>query len=150
MKSSSARKRTNSAKTGGFTLIELMITVAVVAIMAAIAYPSYTEYVARARRAEAQSRLLDAAAWMERNFALRNQYTVLTNTALANAGFGQSPSSGTAYYTIGFDASTPSTATTFKLTATVNTKVWSVKRCSSFSIDHLGQRTGSDADCWKR
>ncbi len=50
----------------GFTLIELMITVAVVAILSAIAYPSYQEYVLRSRRVEAQSLLGEAAARQER------------------------------------------------------------------------------------
>ena len=44
----------------GFTLIELMITVAIVAILAAIAYPSYTEYVMRSRRVEGQNLLNEA------------------------------------------------------------------------------------------
>ncbi len=48
-------------RTGGFTLIELMITVAVVAILAAIAYPSYLSYLVRSNRAAAQSALMDIA-----------------------------------------------------------------------------------------
>lgn len=48
-------------KTKGFTLIELMITVAVIGILAAIAYPSYTQYVVRANRGEAQAYLMDLA-----------------------------------------------------------------------------------------
>ncbi|ERI54430.1 type IV pilin protein [Pseudomonas sp. AOB-7] len=45
----------------GFTLIELMITVAVIGILAAVAYPSYTQYVVRANRGEAQAYLMDLA-----------------------------------------------------------------------------------------
>jgi len=44
---------------GGFTLIELMITVAVVGILAAVAFPSYTNYIRRGKIAEAQSTLSD-------------------------------------------------------------------------------------------
>ena len=50
----------------GFTLIELMITVAIVGILGAIAYPSYTEYVRRGHRAEARAGLLQAQMWLER------------------------------------------------------------------------------------
>ncbi|WP_347881010.1 type IV pilin protein [Pseudomonas sp. LA21] len=48
-------------RNSGFTLIELMITVAIVAILAAVAYPSYKQYVIRANRSEAQAYLMDIA-----------------------------------------------------------------------------------------
>ena len=50
----------------GFTLIEMMIVVAVIGILSAIAYPNYTEYVRRGHRAEARAGLLQAAQWLER------------------------------------------------------------------------------------
>lgn len=50
----------------GFTLIEVMIVVAIVGILSAIAYPSYTEYVRRGHRAEARAALLQAQQWLER------------------------------------------------------------------------------------
>lgn len=136
-----------SMRSRGFTLVELMVTVAIVAILAAIAYPSYTGYVERARQAEAKARLLDAVTWMERSFALHNQYPVLDDAALAQAGYGQSPGSGKAYYKFGFEASE---ADAFKLKATFDRSVWSVKRCDWYSIDHQGRRDASHADCWKR
>lgn len=51
---------------GGFTLIELMIVVAVIGILSAIAYPSYAEYIRRGHRAEARAGLLQAQQWLER------------------------------------------------------------------------------------
>ena len=54
----------NTAPARGFTLIEVMIVVAIVAILSAIALPSYTEYIRRGNRAEARAGLLQAAQWM--------------------------------------------------------------------------------------
>lgn len=58
----------------GFTLVELMIVVAIVAILAAVAIPSYREYVLRGNRTEGQSLLVEAAARQERFFAQNNAY----------------------------------------------------------------------------
>ncbi|WP_372858232.1 type IV pilin protein [Pseudoalteromonas sp.] len=64
-----------SKKQQGFTLIELMIAVAIVGIIAAIAVPNYSEYVKRASRAEAASALLDAANKQEQYFVDNRAYT---------------------------------------------------------------------------
>jgi type IV pilus assembly protein PilE len=58
----------------GFTLIELMITVAIVAIVASIAYPSYTRQVQKSRRADAGGALMQMANAMERQFTMSNAY----------------------------------------------------------------------------
>lgn len=58
----------------GFTLIELMIVVAIIGIIAAIAYPSYVGYTERARRTDAQGALLGLANAMERHYTANNSY----------------------------------------------------------------------------
>ena len=58
----------------GFSLIELMIALAVISILASIAYPNYMEYLQRARRAECASVLLGQANAMERRFSTTNSY----------------------------------------------------------------------------
>lgn len=58
----------------GFTLIELMIAVAIVGIIAMVAYPSYTSHVEKARRSDAQGALMGLANAIERHFTAQNTY----------------------------------------------------------------------------
>ncbi|MFO7635560.1 MAG: type IV pilin protein [Caldilinea sp.] len=71
----------------GFTLIELMITVAIVAILAAIAYPSYTQYVIRGHRAAAQAEMMDIANRQQQFFLANRSYA----TTLAGLNYDLSP-----------------------------------------------------------
>ena len=70
-------------KNSGFTLIELMITLAVIGILAAVAYPSYIDYLIRASRSAAQSFMLDASNKEEQYLLDARSYLAVTN----NAGF---------------------------------------------------------------
>ena len=64
----------------GFTIIELMIVVAIVAILAAVALPNYTQYVRRSNRADAQTTLLQAAQFLERRFTTSGSYVPTVST----------------------------------------------------------------------
>ena len=124
---------------GGFTLIELMITVAIVGILAAVAYPSYREYVAKSRRVEAQALLMQSVQWMERFYAENYSYSAntagvaVTDASMFPARYSRSPASGTAAYTITVNA----TATTFTVTA-ARTGTMAADKCGNFQITHTG------------
>ncbi|MCC4620365.1 type IV pilin protein, partial [Xanthomonas cassavae CFBP 4642] len=69
-----ARRLSQRAAGNGFTLIELMIVVAVVGILAAVAYPSYAEHIRKSRRAQAKADLVEYAQMAERSHTTNNTY----------------------------------------------------------------------------
>ena len=73
-------------RTNGFTLIELMIVVAVVALLAAIGYPSYRDHVARGQRSQGQQFLSDIAQRQEQYLLDRRQYATALGTGAGGLG----------------------------------------------------------------
>ncbi len=133
------------ARAFGFTLIELMIVVAIVGILAAIAYPSYTNYVRKANRTDARATLLQVAQTLERCYTQYSAYNN-ANCTVANGGTVNTPEG---LYTIGV----VSAATTYTLTATpVAGRVQAGDaRCTTLTLTHAGVRgaTGTaTAECW--
>jgi type IV pilus assembly protein PilE len=145
----------------GFSLVELLIVVAVVGILAAVAYPSYTREVARGRRADAKGVLMEAVQWMERVSTESGAYNRLADgTELTAdedalpAALRKAPKDGAdEYYSISLVALT---AVGYTLRATP-TGPQRDDPCGGFEVDHTGARSlheaaaGEDVDsCWNR
>lgn len=122
----------------GFTLIELMIVVAIVGILSAIAYPSYTEYVRKGRRVEGRTTLLQAAQYLERAATATGKYP----TSLPSQ-FSESPGG---FYQITLD----SDGTDYSLTATPN-GTHTDPSCGNLGLTRQGEQTpASPAICWNK
>jgi type IV pilus assembly protein PilE len=134
----SARPRRRAA---GFTLIELMIVVAIASILAAVALPSYREYVRRSTRAEAQAYMM-AVAVRQQQFLVDTRAYAATLDAVGVA----LPSNVNAAY----DAVMPTPGAappSFTLTLTPKANQTGEK-CGEMSLNQAGAKTAAVAGCW--
>lgn len=120
----------------GFTLIELMIVVAIVAILAAVAYPSYQNHLQKTRRSDGQAALLNAVQIAERFYTLNNTYVGAVIPANSDEG----------YYNLAYNAPT---ATTYTITATP-AGAQATDPCGNLTINQANVKgsAGGMADCW--
>lgn len=133
----------------GFTLIEVMIVVAIVGILSAIAMPSYTEYIRRGHRAEARAGLLQAQQWMERAATATGTYPLaaafpdtLKKVPSDRYGITVASTDGSTYILTGAPKG-----------AQIGDK------CGSYTLDQTGVRgangkkqsdSGYNPDCWNK
>jgi len=126
----------------GVTLIELLITVAIIGILASVAYPSYTDYVMRSNRSEAQRELLRYANLQEQVFVDTRSY------ATDMKGLGHtSVSIRTDSKNYLIKVINP-TATTYTLRAIAKNNQVNDVGCVKLNIDHLGRKTPKA--CWEK
>lgn len=142
-------------KQNGFSLIELMIVVAIAGILAAIAYPSYQDYVLKTGRTDGHAKLSEIMQAQERRFATAQSYT----TNLGNGGLGYGVNANAAVpsdegrYNITAAACADSTiASCVVLTATRAGAQVADTKCGNLTLDSRGVKTESGTltvdDCW--
>lgn len=126
----------------GFTLIELMIAVAVVAILTSLAYPSFTEHLRKSRRAEAQQTLMEVASRQQQHLLDTRDYAA----SLAATG-AHIPSSVQTHYALGLTVVSASTGTAPAFTVTA-TPLGSQAQdaCGTLGLTHGGIKT--PVNCW--
>lgn len=137
----------------GFTMIELMVVIAVLGILLAIAVPNYMDYVTRARRAEAQSDMLQIRLGMEkwrankasyRSDATASSVGVATTNTPANAGFAGTNT----YYTYSIN---PAGDNTYTINAVPQgTQLARDTTCGTLTLNQSGAKTPATNNCWKK
>lgn len=136
----------NMTKTNekGFTLIELMVVVAIIGIIAAVAFPSYDSYMKKTRRADAKVGLTKLADRQERYYLSNSSYT----TDVTDLGFASPYVSDEGYYTISITAAGANgfTAQAVAQGAQTSDTDTSAGDCTTMTLDSTGLKT--PAACW--
>lgn len=151
------RRNSNLKSIGGFTLVELMVVVAIVGLLAIIAYPSYNQFILKSRRTDARNAVLDLASREERYFSVNNSYTNLPSAL----GYNTSTTfpidvsvSGKSYYALTATFSTVPPG--FVATATPTSSQLADTTCYSFQVNQSGAQANVDSSsnplatsgCW--
>ncbi|HEY4127442.1 MAG TPA: type IV pilin protein [Gammaproteobacteria bacterium] len=145
----------------GFTLMELMVVVAIIGIIAAVAYPTFIKSAYKGRRADAKSSLVQATQALERCYTTYGTYknTSCPEYNALTGGTGSPVITPKAYYTV----TGTITGTTYTVTATANTTTTSTTNaaqandtgCTVMNVDNTGRQTSGTAtsttdsgSCW--
>ena len=146
----------SSRRTGGFTLVELMIACVVLAIIVAVAMPSYQAQVRKSRRADARNAILDLAGREERFLSIANSYSQTPTDVGYTGAFPVTVNNG--YYQLSVTVPDPNQApgiTSYLITATTFGPQVTDTDCQTFTVNQLGQQAAlnsggalNTATCW--
>ncbi|MDE2584617.1 MAG: type IV pilin protein [Betaproteobacteria bacterium] len=142
--------RARRQRSSGFTLLEVMIVVAIIGILGAIAYPSYQNYIRRAKRAAAESVLLDLAAKQQAYLIDQRAYA----TSLSSLGFTAPPQEISGDFAFDVTPKTAATPPVFSVTATpISSLMLADHSCGMsatvpLALDQAGNKTPSA--CWQK
>jgi type IV pilus assembly protein PilE len=147
-----------AGRASGFSLIELMVVVAIAAILVSVAAAGYQSSVRKSRRTEARSALLDLAGREERYFSTNNLYSALP----ADMGYASFTPVGSGYYNVGIvpvaanPGAVPPTLGGYTITATAIGLQVADTTCAQFTLDQNGVQASADsggnpttATCWQ-
>lgn len=141
-------------KSGGFTLIELMVVVAIIALLASLAYYNYSRYAFRARRVDGQNLLTSIAAAEQRYYTNYNNYTsIITGTSSTSLGFNNAYSAPPPKNYYSAIARVASGGQSYTLTATpVTGTAQASDQCQSLTLTDTGVKSQSgntgNGSCW--
>jgi len=140
----------NNNRSGGFTLIELMIVLAIIALVLSFAIPSYNNYMLDSRRFDGTSFLSEVAGEQERFFSENNRYA----KTMAELGYGvdDAAPSKEGYYIISIATSNANQSYTLKATPVVGGPQAKDVECAEMTLNSSKQKTvsgkGTPGDCW--
>lgn len=126
----------------GFTLIELMVVVAIIAIIASIAIPSYSKYIVASHRTEAQAAMLNLAQYLESKYNASFDYPPASSIPSGLI----SPADISNYYT--FSVSITSSSQSYTINATP-TAAQRDSTCGTLTLKEDGTKTPTTSGCWK-
>ncbi|WP_283939457.1 type IV pilin protein [Pseudomonas sp. R3.Fl] len=141
----------------GFTLIEVMVVVAIVGILAAIAYPSYQQYVLRSGRADGKAKLMEVMQAQERFFSQNQTYTATLGTGNGGLGYsadanGAVASENRKYNITAAACANKTIASCVVLSAAPVGGQANDSECGTLTLDSTGIKTesgsGTLATCW--
>lgn len=139
----------------GFTLIELMIAVAIIGIIVGLGFPSYTKHIARGKRSATQSFMVSVASRQEQAMLNSRAYFAIPTGAAAEwtARNITLPAEVSGNYTVTVAADNAATPPTWTITATpIGKQATNDNGCGTLTYNHTGAKTssaGTAANCWK-